>query len=74
MTGNIFSGFTGYIPGEQFNQDVPGETRYRTLKESFKIDVNDENWVLMPFIPIHHMRILHSKVIKLTSPHHPNIG
>lgn len=47
----FFPVFTGYIPGERFNQDVPGEARYRMLKESFKIDINDENWVLMPLYP-----------------------
>ena len=35
----FFPIFSGYIPGERFNQDVPGEARYRMLKESFKIDV-----------------------------------
>ena len=24
---------SGYVPGKQFGQDVPGETRYRLLKE-----------------------------------------
>lgn len=47
----FFPIFSGYIPGERFNQDVPGEARYRMLKESFKIDVNNENWVLMPLYP-----------------------
>ena len=39
---------TGYIPGKQFGQEVPGEARYRLLKESFKQDINHNNWVLMP--------------------------
>ena len=39
---------TGYIPGKQFGQEVPGEARYRLLKESFTQDINHNNWVLMP--------------------------
>ena len=39
---------TGYIPGKQFGQEVPGEARYRLLKESFKQDIKHNNWVLMP--------------------------
>ena len=39
---------TGYIPGKQFGQEVPGEARYRLLKESFKQDIKYNNWVLMP--------------------------
>ena len=32
----FFPIFTGFISGEVFDQDVPGEARYRLLKESFK--------------------------------------
>ena len=41
---------TGYIPGSQFGQDVPGEARYRQLKDQFRIS-DDGNWVLMPLYP-----------------------
>ena len=41
----------GYISGETFGQDVPGEAKYRSLKETFKNDENSKNWVLMPFYP-----------------------
>ena len=41
----------GYISGETFGQDVPGEAKYRSLKETFKNDENSNNWVLMPFYP-----------------------
>lgn len=40
---------TGYVPGKTFGQDVPGETRYRNLKEEFKNQ--DGNWVIMPLYP-----------------------
>ena len=47
--GQLYFPFlTGYIPGQQFGQKVPGETRYRLLKKTFKNDVYKENWVLMP--------------------------
>ncbi len=41
----------GYISGETFGQDVPGEAKYRSLKETFKNDENSKSWVLMPFYP-----------------------
>ena len=41
----------GYIAGETFGQDVPGEAKYRSLKEIFKNDEYSKNWVLMPFYP-----------------------
>ena len=36
---------TGYIPGKIFDQDVPGETRYRKLKTEFEKNINNKNWV-----------------------------
>ena len=42
---------TGYIPGKTFDQDVPGETRYRKLKTEFEKNINNKNWVLMPPYP-----------------------
>ena len=41
----------GYISGKTFGQDVPGEAKYRSLKETFKNDENNKDWVLMPFYP-----------------------
>tara|TARA_Y100001934_G_scaffold278302_1_gene379195 strand:- start:97 stop:1152 length:1056 start_codon:yes stop_codon:yes gene_type:complete len=41
---------SGYISGKTFGQDVPGEARYRMLKEQFKKG-NSGNWVLMPMYP-----------------------
>lgn len=41
---------TGFIPGLQFGQDVPGEARYRQLKDQFSLSDSD-NWVLMPLYP-----------------------
>ena len=41
---------TGYIPGSKFDQDVPGEARYRKLKKEFSSSKNN-NWVLMPLYP-----------------------
>lgn len=40
----------GYIPGETFGQDVPGEARYRELKSTFESE-DEGNWVLMPPYP-----------------------
>ena len=31
-----FPVLSGYTPGKQFGQDVPGDTRYRKLKVQFK--------------------------------------
>jgi len=45
-----FPVFKGYIAGENFNQNVPGEARYRDLKIEFN-DQNNNNWVLMPPYP-----------------------
>lgn len=40
---------TGYVAGKTFGQDVPGEARYRKLKEEFKNQ--NGNWVIMPIYP-----------------------
>ena len=45
-----FPAFSGYVSGETFNQDVPGEARYRKLKNEFREDGNG-NWVLLPPYP-----------------------
>ena len=45
-----FPAFSGYVSGEAFNQDVPGEARYRKLKNEFREDGNG-NWVLLPPYP-----------------------
>ena len=45
-----FPVLSGYIPGKTFGQDVPGEARYRDLKQVFKSEDNG-NWVLMPPYP-----------------------
>ena len=42
---------SGYMPGKMFGQDVPGEARYRNLKDTFNENNTDGNWVLMPFYP-----------------------
>jgi len=39
----------GYIPGNTFGEDVPGEANYRELKERFKSTPG--NWVIMPLYP-----------------------
>ncbi len=43
--------FSGYISGEVFDQDVPGEARYRLLQDKFKQEKNNNNWVIMPLYP-----------------------
>ena len=40
----------GYIPGETFGQNVPGEAKYRSLKENFK-STDSENWLILPPYP-----------------------
>ena len=42
---------TGFVSGEVFGQEVPGEARYRKLKSAFKEDLNSSNWVLLPPYP-----------------------
>ncbi len=45
-----FPAISGYVPGSQFGQDVPGEANYRKLKEDWKND-ESENWLIMPLYP-----------------------
>ena len=47
----FFPIFTGFISGEVFDQDVPGEARYRLLKQSFKENNYKGDWVIMPMYP-----------------------
>ena len=42
-----FPVISGYIPGKQFGQDVPGEARYRLLQETFSNNKEKNNWVIM---------------------------
>ncbi len=42
---------TGYISGKTFDQDVPGEARYRSLSAKFELENSKSNWVLMPPYP-----------------------
>ena len=46
-----FPVFSGYISGDTFGQDVPGEARYRELRDQFINQENDDSWVLMPPYP-----------------------
>ena len=46
-----FPVFSGYISGDKFGQDVPGEARYRELRDQFINQENDDSWVLMPPYP-----------------------
>ena len=46
-----FPVFSGYIPGKKFGQDVPGEAKYRNLKNKFDGEMGTGNWVLMPPYP-----------------------
>ena len=46
-----FPVLTGYIPGNEFEQDVPGETRYRKLKVEFNEQNEQDSWVWMPPYP-----------------------
>ncbi len=41
---------SGYYPGSEFGQDVPGEAIYRDLKESWE-QFESDNWLLMPPYP-----------------------
>ena len=42
---------SGYIPGKVFHQEVPGEARYRKLKDKFEENNDQGNWVWMPPYP-----------------------
>ena len=42
---------SGYISGKEFGQDVPGEAKYRKLKDQFAGQMGSDNWVLMPPYP-----------------------
>ena len=46
-----FPVLSGYTPGKQFGQDVPGDTRYRKLKVQFKEQNEEDSWVWMPPYP-----------------------
>ena len=46
-----FPVISGYISGEKFGQDVPGEANYRSLKAEFLSSDQQENWVWMPPYP-----------------------
>ena len=46
-----FPVFSGYISGDTFGQNVPGEARYRELRDQFINQGNDDSWVLMPPYP-----------------------
>ncbi len=46
-----FPVFSGYISGETFKQNVPGEARYRDLQQNFKSIADSPNWVVMPLYP-----------------------
>ena len=47
----FFPVFSGYISGKEFGQDVPGEAKYRKLKDQFAGQMGSSNWVLMPPYP-----------------------
>ena len=47
----FFPVITGYIPGKKFDQNVPGEAKYRSLSDKFELETNNSNWVLMPPYP-----------------------
>ena len=47
----FFPVFSGYISGKEFGQDVPGEAKYRTLKDQFAGQMGSDHWVLMPPYP-----------------------
>jgi len=64
---------SGYIAGNQFGQDVPGEARYRALKETFKNDDKTKNWVLMPlyhFSPLEDITFEGNKMFEPPSKTH----
>tara|TARA_Y100001970_G_C14098173_1_gene783904 strand:- start:37 stop:1092 length:1056 start_codon:yes stop_codon:yes gene_type:complete len=46
-----FPVFSGYISGETFKQNVPGEARYRDLQKTFESISDGPNWVVMPVYP-----------------------
>ncbi len=45
-----FPAISGYIPGSQFGEDVPGEANYREMQKKWK-EQNSPNWMIMPLYP-----------------------
>ena len=68
-----FPVISGYIPGKQFGQDVPGEARYRLLQETFSNDKGNNNWVIMPlyeFSPLEDITFEGNKMFEPPSKTH----
>ena len=68
-----FPVISGYIPGKQFGQDVPGEARYRLLQETFSNNKGNNNWVIMPlyeFSPLEDITFEGNKMFEPPSKTH----
>ena len=68
-----FPVISGYIPGKQFGQDVPGEARYRLLQETFSNDKGYNNWLIMPlyeFSPLEDITFEGNKMFEPPSKTH----
>ena len=44
---DMVPGISPYYPGDKFGQDIPGETKYRKLKNKWR-EEESNNWILMP--------------------------
>lgn len=47
---DLIPGMNAYYPGEKFDQDVPGEVKYRKLNKEWE-SIESDNWVIMPPYP-----------------------
>lgn len=47
---NYFPIFKGYYSAQTFQQDYPGEVKYRELQKKWTND-NSENWIILPPYP-----------------------
>ncbi|GIS39939.1 hypothetical protein Ct9H90mP12_1330 [bacterium] len=65
----FFPVLSGYMPGKQFGQDVPGDTRYRELKAQFIDKMKRIVGSGCLLIHIHHMKTSPFKVTSHMSRH-----
>ena len=64
---DLIPGVNAYYAGEEFNQDVPGEAKYRLLKEDWETS-DSENWLIMPFYPFSPYEDITTKGNKMYDP------
>ena len=68
---NFYFPIFQYYPASIFNQDGFGETHYRKLDEQLSKNIDDGNWLIMPFYPYHPNESLMSE-LEGEPPHSPS--